>query len=493
MLYFFRVIKAALFFVFLQFSAVAQINQFENVSVMGNLESPQAPFNKNNGEYLLSGKLAENATEDLNMVFYWKKVSGDFIFDFQIDKAPKKAKFGMGFAEALDTEKNLGGVLINGGIFEFYYGSDDFLSQNKKIAPNQYDLLRLERVNDEFIFSFAVIGGYFKEFERFRSSAPRDIYLGAALLPENTRRNEDFTFSKVRITTPKYSLRTDLKVRSNLEIMDLQSGTRTIIYSDTTHIEAPNWSPDGSFLVYNNNGRLYKLPVSGGSPEMIPSDFADKINTDHGISPDGRQIVISHYNGPKITPNNSVMYVMPITGGKPRQIVPDSPSYWHGWSPDGNTLAYVGKRAGIYNIYTVPISGGMEKQMTFEPSLDDGPNYSPDGKYIYFNSNRSEKMEIWRMNIDGTEPLQLTNDLYQNWFPHPSPDGKLLVFLSYPPETDPTEHPADKKVMLRLMNAKGGEPEVIAHLYGGQGSINAPSWSPDSKQFAFVSYSYFIE
>lgn len=94
------------------------------------------------------------------------------------------------------------------------------------------------------------------------------------------------------------------------------------------------------------------------------------------------------------------------------------------------------------------------------------------------------------MKIDGSEQKQLTSDDFQNWFPHPSPDGKWIAFISYVDPVAPGDHPPNKNVMLRLMPTDGGDIKVIAHLYGGQGTINVPSWSPDSKEIAFVSYTY---
>jgi Tol biopolymer transport system component len=163
-----------------------------------------------------------------------------------------------------------------------------------------------------------------------------------------------------------------------------------------------------------------------------------------------------------------------------------TPSYWHGWSPDGKTLAYCGERNGEYDIYTIPTEGGEEKRLTTSPGLDDGPDYSPDGQTIYFNSVRTGTMQIWRMKADGSDQQQVTSDQYNNWFPHPSPDGKWIVLLSY--EKGVTGHPANKDVMLRMMPAGGGEIQVLAKLFGGQGTINVPSWSPDSRNVAFVSY-----
>jgi len=119
--------------------------------------------------------------------------------------------------------------------------------------------------------------------------------------------------------------------------------------------------------------------------------------------------------------------------------------------------------------------------------LDDGSEYSPDGKYIYFNSVRTGTMQIWRMKADGSEQEQVTFDEYNDWFPHFSPDGKWIVYLAFPKEIDPTSHPFYKRVYLRIMPATGGVPKTIAYIYGGQGTINVPSWSPDSKKVSFIS------
>lgn len=275
-------------------------------------------------------------------------------------------------------------------------------------------------------------------------------------------------------------------VESALETIAISSKDRRVVYTKRAHFEAPNWSRDGKYFLFNQGGRIYKLPVTGGEPQALDTGFATRINNDHGISPDGTRLVISDQSQEQ---RRSLIYVLPITGGTPRRVTQLAPSYWHGWSPDGKTLAYCADRNGNYDIYTIPVEGGEEKRLTTANGLDDGPDYSHDGQYIYFNSERtvpSERMQIWRMRTDGSEQAQITNDEYNNWFPHPSPDGKWIVFLSY--EKDVKGHPANKDVMLRLMPVGGGEIQVLAKLFGGQGTINVPSWSPDSRQLAFVSY-----
>lgn len=250
-------------------------------------------------------------------------------------------------------------------------------------------------------------------------------------------------------------------------------------------IEAPNWTHDGKDLIYNSKGLLYSIAVGGGEPRLIGTGFANRLNNDHGISPDGRQLAISDQSQ---SDRKSRIYVLPFEGGTPRLVTDLGPSYWHGWSPDGKTLAYCAERGGEYDIYTIPVGGGVETRLTSAKGLDDGPDYSPDGKFIYFNSDRTGKMQIWRMKADGSEQVQVTKDGWNDWFPHPSPDGKWIVFLSYEPEVK--GHPANKDVMLRLMSLADGKIEVLAKLFGGQGTINVPSWSPDSKKVAFVSYQW---
>ncbi|MGD0338378.1 MAG: transporter [Bacteroidota bacterium] len=271
-------------------------------------------------------------------------------------------------------------------------------------------------------------------------------------------------------------------LESTLETIAIVSADRRVIYTTRDHIEAPNWSHNGKYFLFNSSGRIYRLPVTGGTPLLIDTGFASHCNNDHGISPDGTLLAISDQSRDE----KSLIFILPIDGGTPRLVTLLGPSYWHGWSPDGKTLAYCAERNGEYDIYTIPVEGGNEKQLTTAPGLDDGPDYTPDGQYIYFNSERTGTMQIWRMKTDGSFQEQVTSDEYNNWFPHPSPDGKWIVFLSY--EKDVKGHPANKDVMLRLMPVGGGPIQLLAKLFGGQGTINVPSWSPDSQNLAFVSY-----
>jgi TolB protein len=282
------------------------------------------------------------------------------------------------------------------------------------------------------------------------------------------------------------SLKEKGKPESRLEIFDIEKNTHKTVYASPRHLEAPNWVRDGDFLIFNSAGKLFRIPSSGCDSLkaiQINTDFASTCNNDHGVSPDNKEIVISHHE--KST-GKSMIYVLPIKGGTPRLVTSNGPSYWHGWAPDGKTLAYCAERNGAFDIYSIPKEGGQETQLTSATGLDDGPDYTADGKYIYFNSVRTGTMKIWRMKPDGKEQEQVTFDEYNDWFAHPSPDGKWLVFLSY--DKDVSGHPANKNVMIRMVPLVGGETKILTKLFGGQGTINVPSWSPDSKRFAYVTY-----
>jgi Tol biopolymer transport system component len=218
---------------------------------------------------------------------------------------------------------------------------------------------------------------------------------------------------------------------------------------------------------------------------LIDTGFAVQNNNDHVLSFDGTKLGISDQSQGN---GQSTIYTLPATGGTPKRITPLTPSYLHGWSPDGVWLVYTGGRNDKYDIYKIRSDGsGEEIRLTDSSGLNDGPEFTPDGRFIYFNSSRTGRMQLWRMKPDGTEQEQITDDEFNNWFPHISPDGKWIAFLSFQPDVNPTDHPYYKQVYLRLMPVAGGAPRVIAYAYGGQGTMNVPSWSPDSKRLAFVS------
>lgn len=277
---------------------------------------------------------------------------------------------------------------------------------------------------------------------------------------------------------------------SYIHVVDIETGVIETVSTIKDHFEAPNWHPD-NYLILNSKGKIYTLDLVTKKITVLNTGFATSCNNDHGISPDKKSLVISHHEKSDPSPKayKSIIYTLPITGGEPRKVTSEVMSFWHGWSADGKTLAYCGERNGNYDIYTIGVEGGAEKRLTNSEGLDDGPDYSSDGKYIYFNSYRTGHMQIWRMLADGSKPEQLTFDDNSNWFPHPSPDNQWIVYLAYTSD-EKQAHLFGKNVKLRLMNLETKAVKDISPVFfGGQGTINVPSWSPDSKKMAFVSYS----
>jgi Tol biopolymer transport system component len=324
---------------------------------------------------------------------------------------------------------------------------------------------------------------------------PDSVLVGLFVCSHNADQVEEGTAWNVRIeqtVADNFNGYRDGILSSRLELLNVFDGKRNIIYEDKERFEAPNWMPDGKKILFNKGGSIYTIPVDGGTPEMLNTSNVKRNNNDHVISFDGKMLGISsHRDG--MAGGGSTVYYLPITGGDPKIVTDSTPSYLHGWNPNGKEVVYTAQRLSLslaYNIFKKAINGGPEVQLTFNKSgLADGPEYSPDGKYIYFNATQTGTMQLYRMKPDGSGQEQLTFDQYNNWFAHVSPDNKWIAFISFPTTVDPADHPFYKRVMLRLMPVSGGPIKVIAYLYGGQGTINTPSWSPDSKRIAFVSNS----
>ena len=273
---------------------------------------------------------------------------------------------------------------------------------------------------------------------------------------------------------------------STLEIVDVYTNERTVLKEFEYVIEAPNWTQDGKFLVYNSQGRIFTYELATGEIKEIDTGFAIDCNNDHVLSPENKQLAVSHFTNEDAI---SRIYILPLTGGTPTLVTEKGPSYLHGWSPDGERLAYCAERDGQYDIYTISVNGGEEIQLTDEPGLDDGPEYSPDGKHIWFNSTRTGLMQVWRMEADGSNPTQMVREEANCWFPHVSPDGQWVAYIAYgKDDVEAGDHPPNKNVEIRLVPAEGSASKTIVKLFGGQGTMNVNSWSPDNRRLAFVSY-----
>ena len=447
-------------------------------------------FDPANGEYLIAGG-GENMWFTNDAFHYvWVKMSGDLTLaadiKFQGTGGNPHRKACLVIRQSLDPNSAYVDVALHGvGLTALQYretpGDTTREIQSNVSGPAR---VRIEKHGDYISMSVAATGDAVSPAgAMYRISFQEPFYVGLGVCAHDNKAIERAVFSNVELK-PITATATDARamIESTLETIAVASSDRQVVYHTPDHIEAPNWSRDGKSFLFNSKGRIYKLPVTGGTPELLDTGSQTHCNNDHGLSPDGKLLAISD----QTKDGKSRVYVLPVTGGKPRLITPLAPSYWHGWSPDGKTLAYCGERNGEFDIYTIPALGGKEKRLTTAPGLDDGPDYSPDGNHIYFNSERTGLMQIWRMKPDGSDQEQITSDDYNNWFAHPSPNGRWIVFISY--AKDVKGHPPGQDVMLRLMSLSDRKIQVLAKLYGGQGTINVPSWSPDSRNIAFVSY-----
>lgn len=422
--------------------------------------------------------------------FVWNKANGDLSLKMKYEWIGKgkheHRKAGWMIRAGLEPDAPYVDAVIHGdGLISMQYrsvkGGETFEVQSA-IKGNK--TLLFERTGNQFTMYVLGENNLLHPAGNITVELPEQIYAGLVVTSHDSTTQETAIFSDVEMNKLGTIQNEKRVIESTLETYDITTGIRTIIRRSKEHFEAPNWTGDGKTFFYNSGGKIYSLNTNGGTPKLLNTAFADKCNNDHGITPDGKQFIISHHGGGD---NKSLIYILPIDGGEPKLITKNGPSYWHGISPDGKTLVYCAERNGQYDVYSIPVSGGDETQLTNTPGLDDGPEFSPDGKFIYFNSVRSGQMKIWRMKADGSEQTQITpNDEYGDWFAHVSPDNKWMVFVSYDKSVE--GHPANKNVVLRMMPVEGGEIKIVAKLFGGQGTINVPSWSPDSQKFAFVSY-----
>lgn len=401
-------------------------------------------------------------------------------------------KMGIMIREKLDSGARYADAVIHGeGLTSLQFRPGD--NEDTQTIPAKIkapDVIQLERKGDTVIMRTAKAGEPFVETARIKMVFSNPVYVGLFLCSHNPDVIEKADFYNVRIDVPAKETGNAKPSPSRIEILDIKTGLRKVIYTTSEHLEAPDWTKDGKYLIFNKGGNLYKLPINGMTPVKINTGDVNNCNNDHCLSFDGEMLAIS--SGTKLADgrSGSMVYTVPVGGGIPTPITKNIPSYLHGWSPDGKTLVYCGERNGNFDVWKISSKGGEETRLTTAEGLDDGPEYSPDGKFVYFNSVRSGLMKIWRMQPDGSRQEQVSFGKYNDWFAHISPDGKSMVYISYPEDVPAGSHPANKRVLMRLQSTDSKEQKVLAYIYGGQGTMNVPSWSPDGTKVAFVSFTY---
>jgi len=477
------------------FAMAQKVGVFDDRTDVGKvLHAGAVSYNDQTQQYTLSGSGSNIWFTRDEFSYLYKKMKGDFILQARCSLIGKGVeehrKYGWMIRTNLDTSSPMVCTALHGnGLTSLQFRKSPGANVEQDTFTTRLpDIVELERRGNKFIMSVAHWGEPYVIKQVSDVDLGDEVYVGLFVCAHNKDVTETGNFSNVRIILPARENFTPYReyIGSHIELMNISDGNRKIVYTSPLSLQAPNWTPDNKSLIYNSNGLIYKFDLLKRTPQLLNTDTVKRNNNDHVLSFDGKMLGLSSSDGKY----NSIVYTVAVTGGSPKRITPTGPSYLHGWSPDKKFLVYTAERGdGNFDIYKIPAGGGQEIRLTTASGLDDGPEFSPDGKFIYFNSTRTGTMQIWRMNNDGTNQVQITNDEFNNWFPHISPDGKSIVILSFLKDVKPDDHPFYKHVYLRLMPVSGGSPKVIAYVYGGQGSINTPSWSPDSKRIAFVSNS----
>jgi TolB protein len=480
--------------------ANSRIGAFDIVGDVGAKRIPgSTEYDREDQSYTVSGSGKNLWAAEDEFHFAALRISGDCILTVEGELLGNGVnahrKWGLMLRRSLEGDSAYADAAIHGdGLCSLQYreskGAETLqVASESVVAP---DVVQLERAGRAVIMRAAKRGEALVETGRIEMDFPGEVLAGLFVCSHEAEVAETAVFHNFRLDVPAKAGPEGGRVPSGgrLELLEVETGRRKAIYASAEHFEAPNWSRDGKFLLYNQSGRIYKFPLDTGRPELLDTGKVRANNNDHGISFDGHLLALSSHTEQAGRKAGSQVYVVGVEGGEPVRVTDQAPSYWHGWSPDGKTLVYCAEREGNYDVWAIPAKGGAEIRLTTDPGLDDGPEYSPDGEYIYFNSTRSGRMKIWRMKPDGSGQEQASFGDLNDWFAHISPDGKRMLYVSYPASVPAGSHPQDQRVMIREQAIATGEVRVLAHLYGGQGTMNVPSWSPDGKYAAFVSYTY---
>jgi TolB protein len=469
----------------------APVGVFDQQGDIGAVGIPgSATYDPDSQTYLLASSGTNMWGDHDEYHFAWRKVTGDFILqaftEFWGVGADPHRKMGLIVRASLDPRSpHVNACRHGSGLTSLQFRkAEGAPTEEIRLPIDGPNVLQLERSGKTFLMSAAHFGDTYTTQELAAVDLPDEVYVGIYLCAHNNAVVEKGAFTNVRLIRPA---KPDFRpyrdyIGSDIELLDVATGTRKAVCRAEDSLQAPNWTPDCRRLIYNRNGRIYGFDLATRASTVIDTGPQIHNNNDHALSFDGKMLGISC--GP-----TSRVYTVPVTGGTPTEVTPTGPSYLHGWSPDGKYLLFTGARNGNFDIYRIPAAGGPEERLTTAKGLNDGSEYTPDGKTIFFISNRTGTMQLWRMNADGSDQTQVTDDAFNNWFPHVSPDGRTIVFISFPPETKSDDHPFYRRVYLRRIPVGGGKPTVVAYVYGGQGSINVNSWAPDSATLAFVSNS----
>ena len=474
------------------------LGQFQGQGDFGTILHPgSGHYDASKDSYTISGSGANLWFGIDDFHYVWRKMAGDVAItgdiDFVGDKGNAHRKAVLMIRQSLDPHSIYADVARHGdGLTSLQYrdttGADTHEIETYGKGPHRvriekrgaYAYVSIPNANGDMAPSGAAI----------RVDIKGNFYIGLGVCSHDENVIETATFSNVKIERLS-PLPSQPVLHSTLESVIVASTDRRVRYTAPIHFEDPNWTPDGKALIFDQQGTLQHFVLDDGihpidstvprstSSALIPTVPETNVNGDHGISPDGSLIAFGNQD----PDGQSRIYIVPATGGTPRRVTSNGSTYFHGWSPDDKTISFTGQRGDNFQAYTVPAAGGAE---TLLAQKSDVAEFSSDGQWIYFQSDRTGHMQIWRMHRDTSAQEQLLVSDTSDWFPHISPDGKMVAFLAYKPGTQ--GHPANEDVEIRVLSLADKKVRTLAKLLGGRGTMNVPSWSPDSTMLAFTSY-----
>ena len=422
--------------------------------------------------------------------FVWKKISGDVELTSDVRFPQEGGRAHRKAALILKQDLAADGVYADAALHGSgmtalqYRRTKGATTQDIELNLDEPQRARIVKRGDEITMFLSMHGETLHQAgAAIKLHFEGPFYVGIGVCSHDKDATETAIFSRVELKKPAPLSAKKLVLFSALQTIQTENNFRRsmLVRTERSRIGSANWTKDDQTLYFNQEGQIKKMAVLGTTPESVKIGTHLWCDDNHGLSPDNQLLAVSCASAKEQLPS---IYFVPLAGGDVRQLTREGAAEFHGWSPDGTMIAFSGTRNGHSDVYIVPARRGKEIRLTTS-GRNDGPDFGPDGS-IYFNSDRSGSMQIWRMKADGTQPEQLTNDDAEDWFPHVSSDGKQMVYLSYAKGTQ--GHPSNQDVTLRLLDLSNHQSRVLVDLLGGDGTLNAPSWSRDNHHLAFTGY-----
>jgi TolB protein len=456
-------------------------------------------YDPKNGTYTVTGSGSNLWFTADEMQFAWKRMHGDVALTAEIEFVGEKGnnhrKAALMVRQSLDPGSPYVDVARHGdGLTSLQFRlSPGDVTREVETAVSAPRWVRIEKRGE---FAYVSVGDS-REALRFAGASMRlplsgDFYVGIAVCSHDKDVTETAIFRHLEIQQLSDSAHAG-QLWSTLETVKVASTDRRVAYTAAERFAAPNWSHNGTAIVFAHGGTLQRFgldpapypslnvqAVMTARPTPLRTDAPAPLSDHHGFSPDGTELAVSATDG-----GVSHVYVLAADDSSIHKVATGSSAVWNSWSPDGRTLALSEQRGGESKICTLPAQGGAETCPPHQQGRNENADFSTDGEWIYFGSDRTGAMQLWRMHPDGSAQEQLLTESGDDLSPHPSPDGKWLVYIAFP--NGAPAH-AEQVAELRLLSLSDRKSHLLATLLAGPGTILSPSWSPDSTRVAFVSY-----